>query len=119
VTTDQFDIDRAATMYVRRYRRLAEVIADAQEEQKTLQARFRALVPTGYALDVDGKAASKTAPARSFDLAAALEVARAYGIPAREVLVVDTADLKARLTAAGRIDEAMLPGKGAEIVRLG
>lgn len=119
MTPDQIDVDKAATMYVRRYRQLGEQIAAAQEEQKALQARFRNLVPTGYALEVDGKAASKTAPARSFDLATAVEVARVIGLPVRYVEVADAADLKDRLRAIGKLDDAMLPGKGAEIVRLG
>lgn len=110
--------DEQAAAIARRYRQCAAVIAEAQEEQKALQARFRDLVPVGYALDVDGKTASKTAPSRSFSLELALGVAGYVGITPRYEQVVDTADLKARLKAVGKLDEAMTPGTGAETVRL-
>jgi hypothetical protein len=117
VTPDQINTEAAAI--VRRYRQLGAQMAELAEERTALQSRFRALVPVGYALDVDGKAASKTEPARSFDLSTAVEVARVIGLPVRYVEVADAADLKDRLRAIGKLDDAMLPGKGAEIVRLG
>ena len=116
MTQDQIDDEAAAI--ARRYRQLGAMVDELQEEQKALQTRFRDLVPAGYALDVDGKVACKSAPARAFHLVTALDVARTHGIPVTFVEVADQADLKARLRAAGRMDICMVPGAGAERVVL-
>lgn len=113
-------IDAEATAIARRYRQLGEAIAAAQEEQAALRSRFAALTPVGYSLVVDGKAVSKAAPARSFSTTAALRIAQGIGLPVRYLEpAVDVADLKARLKVLDALDAAMLPGSGAEIVRLG
>lgn len=111
-------IDAEATAIARRYRQLGEAIAAAQEEQAALRSRFAALTPVGYSLVVDGKAVSKAAPARRFDATMAELVARKIGLPVRYTEVLDSADLKRRLEAINRLDWAMVPGAGAEIVRL-
>lgn len=118
MTQDQID-EAAAVALVRLYRKTSAEIARLEEQRKALADRFRALVPVGYTVEVDGRVASKTAPARSFSLTDALEVARVYGIPVAYVQTPDQGDLKDRLRAAGHLDAAMRPGAGAEIVRLG
>ncbi len=103
---------------VRRHRELGEVIADLARQQADLKARFEAIVPLGYEVEIDGRKAWKNPPNRAFDLALAIDVAHLRQIPVRMVEVADQADLKARLTAAGLIDDAMRPGTGANRVSL-
>lgn len=112
-------IDAEVTAIAKRYRALGEVIAQLAEERTALQNRMRDLVPVGYALTVGDKTAAVQPPAREFSLDLALEVARVAGIAPRFESVVDTADLKARLKAAGKLDDAMRPGAGAARVVLG
>ena len=104
---------------VRLYRKHAQEISALQEAQAALRARFAALVPLGFSLDVDGKTAERKAPNRSFSVERALAVAASANIPVKWTEEVDARDLRERLKAAGQLDEAMVPGSGAERVTLG
>lgn len=102
----------------RRHRELGEVIADLTAQRETLRERFEALVCVGYETEVDGAPVFKRPPNRSFSPDLAVKIAKTEGIPVVYVEDVDTADLKARLKAAGHLDRAMLPGTGANRVQL-
>ena len=112
------DIDAEVAAIAARYRQLGEVIADLAQQRDDLKARFESLVPVGYEAEVDGELVYRKPPARSFNLNAGLDVAEALGIPFRVVETVDVNDLKARLKAVGRLDDAMLPGIGKDRVKL-
>ncbi len=104
---------------VRLYRKYAEEIAGLQAAQAAIRERFAAITPLGYALEVDGKPAMHSPPPRAFDEGVAVEIARMAGIPVQTREVVDTADLRERLRAAGKLDGAMMPGGGKPRVTLG
>lgn len=112
------DIDAEVAALARRYRQLGEVIADLAAQRAELKERADRLMPLGYAAEIDGAPVTKRAPNREFNLEQAIAVARHEAIPVVTVEVVDQADLKARLKAAGHLDRAMLPGAGANRVQL-
>lgn len=111
-------IDDEIEAIVRLYRRLGEQVAQLTQERQDLAERFSALVPLGYRIEVDGAPATKMPANRAFHLDTGLELARVLGLHVREHLVVDVVDLKARLKAAGRIDDAMLDTGGKPRVSL-
>lgn len=114
-TTTQDEV----TAIVRLYRDLGASIEQIEEQRKALRQRFADLVPLGFVANVDGKMVTKAAPSRTFDLDTALRVAGVVGIAVRQVLTPDVSDLRDRLKAVGRLDEAMVPGKGAPRVVMG
>lgn len=112
------DIDAEVAALARRYRQLGEVIADLAAQRNDIKTRAEALMPVGYSAEIDGAPVYKRPPNREFSLEQAVAVARHEAIPVVTVEVVDQADLKARLKAAGHLDRAMLPGAGANRVQL-
>ena len=108
-----------AEAIVRLYRDIGARIAELGEEREALRKQFEVLVPVGAGVFVDDKLASVAPPSRSFDLATALVIANAAGIAVRQVLTPDVADLRDRLKAVGKLDDAMLPGRGAPRVVMG
>ena len=98
---------------VRRYRQLGDTIAELEAERLALRKRFEALVPVGAGVVVDDKLASVALPTRSFDLLAATDLAVMLGLPVRQVLTTDVSDLRDRLKAVGRLDDAMVVKAGA------
>lgn len=112
------DIDAEVIALARRHRELGEVIADLAAQREALKERFEALVPVGYEAEVDGTPVYRRGPNRSFDVALAERVAVTEAIPVTYVRVIDQADLKARLKAAGHLDRAMVPGTGSNRVQL-
>lgn len=111
-------IDAEVTALARRHRELGEVIADLAAQRDELKQRFEQLVCVGYETEVDGLPVFKRAPNRAFSELLAEQIATHEGIPIVRIKVVDIADLKARLKAAGHLDRAMLPGTGANRVQL-
>lgn len=112
------DLYAEVSTLARRHRELGEVIADLTAQRDTLKERFEALVPVGYEVEVDGTPVYRRGPNRAFNLEQAVAIARHEAVPIVTVEVVDQADLKARLRAAGHLDRAMLPGTGANRVQL-
>lgn len=104
---------------VRLYREYGRTIADLEEARNALRVRVGALVPVGFSCEVDGKAVAKLPPARSFHLGTAVALAGVAGIPVRELTVIDTSDLRDRLKAVGKLDDAMLAGNGSPRVVIG
>lgn len=112
------DLYAEVTALARRHRELGEVIADLAAQRDTLRERFEALVCVGYETEVDGVPVFKRPPNRAFSLELAEKIATHEAIPIARHSVVDTADLKARLKAAGHLDRAMVSGTGANRVQL-
>lgn len=106
------------TAIVRRHRELGEVIADLVQQRADLEDRYDALVPVGFSLVVDGQESSKRAPSRRFDLPTAVAACNALGFAVRQVWEYDKDDARRLLKAAGRLDDAMLPGTGKNRVQL-
>ena len=112
------DIHEQVTALARRHRELGEVIADLAQQRDDLKARFESLVCVGFEAEVDGKPVFKRAPNRAYSPDLAVKIARSEAIPVAYETVVDHADLKARLTAAGHLDRAMVSGAGKNRVQL-
>lgn len=111
------DFDEIETIS-RRHRKLGEVIADLTKQQKDLAERFESLVPVGYEAEVDGELVYRKPPNRAFSLTIGVELCRQLGYQVKQKWEYDAEDAKKVLKAAGRLDEAMLPGAGKERVKL-
>lgn len=89
-----------------------------REKQHQLEDRFVSLVPLNYEIDFDGRKIYRRPANRVFSPHTAEHIAVEIGLPIDKVTKTDFTLLKARLEAAGRLDDAMLPGNGVERVQL-
>lgn len=105
---------------VRRYRELNSMVAEFQGEMQELKQQFEEATTVGFKLTVDGKSASHRPPNRSFSLVAAMGVLTPDQKRACIVTQYDDKKIRAKVEAAGLLEECMLIKEdAAPIVSLG
>ncbi len=99
--------EEAIFAMVRRYRELGSAIAELREEQEEIKEAVSAAVPVGWKTSVDGVAAHRRAPNRSFDHVIAASILSPEDRAKCVVQRYDEKLLRAMVESLGKLDECM------------
>ncbi len=111
--------EEAIFAMVRRYRELGSAIAELREEQEEIKEAVSAAVPVGWKTSVDGVAAHRRAPNRSFDLISAVALLGPEDRSLCQVTRFDEKMVRARVESLGLLDECMIVNPtSAPVVKL-